>query len=103
MCSQEDSQKREENLKLYSPPFVLASTKSRQNQIMEAKTEQQTILFCGYCLSEDQRWLLAVCTDERGELMECCTINIEIPNRCVSSIDSFVWLTFVFMICLLLV
>lgn len=70
-----------EIMKLYSPPFVLASTKNRQNQIMEVKTEQQTILFCGYCLSEDQRWLLAVCTDERGELMEYCTINIEIPNR----------------------
>ncbi|KAH9525637.1 Mediator of RNA polymerase II transcription subunit 13-like [Bulinus truncatus] len=70
-----------DNLKLYSPPYILASTKSRQNQIMEAKTDMQTIVFCGYCLSEDQRWLLAVCTDEKGELMEHCTINIEIPNR----------------------
>ncbi|CAL1546108.1 unnamed protein product [Lymnaea stagnalis] len=70
-----------ESFKLYSPPFILASTKSRQNQIMEAKTDMQTIIFCGYCLSEDQRWLLAVCTDEKGELMEHCTINIEIPNR----------------------
>ncbi|XP_059177085.1 mediator of RNA polymerase II transcription subunit 13-like isoform X2 [Physella acuta] len=70
-----------ENFKLYSPPYILASTKSRQNQIMEAKSDQQSIVFCGYCLSEDQRWLLAVCTDEKGELMEHCTINIEIPNR----------------------
>lgn len=67
--------------KLYSPPFVLASTKSRQNQIMEGKCDQSTVVFCGYCLSEDQRWLLAVCTDDKGELMEHTVINIEIPNR----------------------
>jgi mediator of RNA polymerase II transcription subunit 13 len=34
-----------------------------------------------YCLSEDQRWLLATLTDERGEMLETSTINIEIPNR----------------------
>ncbi|GFR59275.1 mediator of RNA polymerase II transcription subunit 13, partial [Elysia marginata] len=67
--------------KLYSPPFVLASTKNRQNQIMEGKNDQSTVVFCGYCLSEDQRWLLAVCTDDKGELMEHTVINIEIPNR----------------------
>ncbi|RUS84802.1 hypothetical protein EGW08_007417 [Elysia chlorotica] len=66
---------------LYSPPFVLASTKNRQNQIMEGKSDQSTVVFCGYCLSEDQRWLLAVCTDDKGELMEHTVINIEIPNR----------------------
>ncbi|GFO14516.1 mediator of RNA polymerase ii transcription subunit 13 [Plakobranchus ocellatus] len=68
-------------MKLYSPPFVLASTKNRQNQIMETKCDQSTVIFCGYCLSEDQRWLLAVCTDDKGELMEHTVINIEIPNR----------------------
>ncbi|XP_055863166.1 mediator of RNA polymerase II transcription subunit 13-like isoform X2 [Biomphalaria glabrata] len=70
-----------DTMKLYSPPYILASTKSKQNQIMEAKTDMQTIVFCGYCLSEDQRWLIAVCTDEKGEMMEHCTINIEIPSR----------------------
>ena len=43
--------------------------------------EKSSVLFCAYCLSEDQRWLLAVCTDEKGEMLETCTINIEIPNR----------------------
>lgn len=38
-------------------------------------------MFCVYCMSEDQRYLLAACTDERGEMMETCSINIEIPNR----------------------
>lgn len=38
-------------------------------------------MFCVYCISEDQRYLLAACTDERGEMMETCSINIEIPNR----------------------
>lgn len=43
--------------------------------------EQCSVLYVSYCLSEDQRWLLAVATDERGEIFETATINIEIPNR----------------------
>ncbi|KAK3084678.1 hypothetical protein FSP39_017312 [Pinctada imbricata] len=71
--------------KLYSPPFVLAPIKDKQMILKEStreeKQERSMVLFCAYCLSEDQRWLLAVCTDENGELMETCTINVEIPNR----------------------
>ncbi|ESO97898.1 hypothetical protein LOTGIDRAFT_153005 [Lottia gigantea] len=69
---------------LYTPPFILAPLKDKQAQLAEScggKTEKGNVLFCGYCLSEDQRWLLAVVTDERGELMETCVVNIEIPNR----------------------
>jgi mediator of RNA polymerase II transcription subunit 13 len=43
--------------------------------------EQCSVLYVSYCLSEDQRWLLAVATDERGEIFETATINIDIPNR----------------------
>ncbi|XP_013416581.1 mediator of RNA polymerase II transcription subunit 13-like isoform X2 [Lingula anatina] len=70
--------------KLYSPPYVLAPMKDKQSQLAETcgeVRERSAKFFCGYCLSEDQRWLLAVCTDDRGDLMETCTINIEIPNR----------------------
>lgn len=71
-------------LKLYCPPFILAPVKDKQSTLAEScgeKLEKSTIVFCGYCLSEDQRWLLAACTDERGEMKETCIINIEIPNR----------------------
>ncbi|XP_050408100.1 mediator of RNA polymerase II transcription subunit 13 isoform X3 [Patella vulgata] len=70
--------------RLYAPPFILAPLKDKQAQLAEScggKTENGNVLFCGYCLSEDQRWLLSVVTDERGELMETCVVNIEIPNR----------------------
>lgn len=70
--------------KLYNPPFVLAPLKDKQEQLAEScseKRENSTILMCVYCLSEDQRWLLACCTDEWGETIETCTINIDIPNR----------------------
>lgn len=70
--------------RLYSPPFVLAPVKDKQEQLAEScsdKRENSNILLCVYCLTEDQRWLLACCTDERGEMMETCAINIEIPNR----------------------
>lgn len=40
-----------------------------------------SVLYVSYCLSEDQRWLLASATDDRGLLLETITINIHIPNR----------------------
>lgn len=43
--------------------------------------DQASVLYLSYCLSEDQSWLLAVATDERGEIFETVTINIDIPNR----------------------
>lgn len=43
--------------------------------------DQASVLYLSYCLSEDQGWLLAVATDERGEIFETITINIDIPNR----------------------
>ena len=70
--------------KLFSPPFMLAMQKDKQSQLAESwgeKAEDAGVLLCGYCLSEDQRWLIAVCTDSNGELLETCCINIEIPNR----------------------
>ena len=35
------------------------------------------MLFCGYCLSRDQRWLLAVCTDRVGEMVETCAVAVD--------------------------
>eukprot|EP00096_Caligus_rogercresseyi_P001989 TRINITY_DN1357_c0_g1_i1.p1 TRINITY_DN1357_c0_g1~~TRINITY_DN1357_c0_g1_i1.p1 ORF type:complete len:1138 (-),score=389.25 TRINITY_DN1357_c0_g1_i1:403-3405(-) len=43
--------------------------------------ERSSVLFCNYCLSEDQHWLLASCSDDRGELLKTVVINIEIPNK----------------------
>ena len=83
-------------LKLYCPPFILAPVKDKQSTLAEScgeKLEKSTIVFCGYCLSEDQRWLLATCTDERGEMKETCIINIEIPNRWEMLLTS--WCTYI--------
>jgi mediator of RNA polymerase II transcription subunit 13 len=77
--------------KLFAPPFILDSPKNRQMVVSEffgdgkSATKQNidktSTLFCGYCLSEDQRMLIAAFTDERGELLQTCAINIEIPDR----------------------
>ena len=69
--------------RLFTPPYVLAVQRERQalSDSVGEKPEQTNILYVSYCLSEDQRWLLAVATDTGGELLETCTINIEIPNR----------------------
>lgn len=72
--------------KLFTPPYVLAAHKERpalSSSKSDKPAENVDVLYVSYCLSEDQRWLLAVATDTTGELLETCTINIEIPNRCV--------------------
>ena len=40
-----------------------------------------SVLYVSYCISEDQRWLLASATDDRGELLETTAISIYVPNR----------------------
>lgn len=73
--------------KMYTPPYILSAKQEKSEKAAETfgKTsvvEQQSgILYCSYCLSRDQNWLLAVATDERGELFETVTINVDIPNR----------------------
>ena len=43
--------------------------------------EKSQILFCSYCLTEDQRWLVAACANDKGDILETTVINIQIPNR----------------------
>uniref|UniRef100_A0A671RSB1 Mediator of RNA polymerase II transcription subunit 13 n=1 Tax=Sinocyclocheilus anshuiensis TaxID=1608454 RepID=A0A671RSB1_9TELE len=75
---------RPECLRLYMPPFILAPTKDKQTELGETfgeASQKYNVLFVGYCLSHDQRWLLATCTDLYGELLETCIISIDVPNR----------------------
>ncbi|XP_040013255.1 mediator of RNA polymerase II transcription subunit 13-like isoform X2 [Xiphias gladius] len=71
-------------LQLYSPPFILGPTRPKQPEPGEIWAElppKYNVLFVGYCLSHDQRCILVSCTDQQGELLETCIINIDIPNR----------------------
>lgn len=73
-------------VKLYTPPYILSTRNAKSENVEnfgQTGMEQQcsSIMYCCYCLSEDQSMLLAVVTDERGEFLENCTINIDIPNR----------------------
>jgi len=43
--------------------------------------QQSNVLYVGYCLSEDQRYLLTSCCDENGELIESTSIYIEVDER----------------------
>lgn len=77
---------RPECLRLYTPPFILAPVKDKQTELGETfgeASQKYNVLFVGYCLSHDQRWLLASCTDQHGELLETCIISIDVPNRYV--------------------
>lgn len=68
---------------MYTPPYVLAPLKEKVESVESfgQATEQASVLYLSYCLSEDQSWLLASATDERGEIFETITVNIDIPNR----------------------
>ncbi|KAJ8346902.1 hypothetical protein SKAU_G00283030 [Synaphobranchus kaupii] len=71
-------------LQLYSPPFILGPSRRKQLDVGEACGEgvaRYGVLFLSYCLSHDQRWILVSCTDQQGELLETCVINVDVPNR----------------------
>lgn len=56
-------------LQLYSPPFILGPTRPKQPEQGEIWAEippKYNVLFVGYCLSHDQRWILVSCTDQQG-------------------------------------
>lgn len=63
------------------PPYILGQPKDKPESNSEGQQEKNSVMYCNYCLSEDQRFLLASCTDDRGEIFETVCINIEIPNR----------------------
>ena len=70
----------------YNPPYVLAPIKEKSKETGDSLTsklphDRSSVLFVSYCLSEDQKWLLAAATDDRGELLETTMINIHIPFR----------------------
>lgn len=72
-------------MQLYTPAYILSPKSDFRFKSFADITEQTnqngSVLFCSYCLSDDQRYLLASCSDDRGELSETCSINIEIPDR----------------------
>ncbi|CAG0892736.1 unnamed protein product [Darwinula stevensoni] len=70
----------------YNPPYILAPIKEKSKETGDSLTsklpnDRSWVLFVSYCLSEDQKWLLAAATDDRGELLETTMININIPFR----------------------
>lgn len=78
-----------ENAKVYSAPYVLChpiplpppdSADETASNLL-GSTQNASVLYCGYCLSHDDNYLLAVCTDSVGELIESSVITIEPPLR----------------------
>jgi len=70
--------------KFYTPPFILAPLKDKQTELGEIsgdRRERSQTMFCAYCLSEDQRWLMVSLSNEKGNLLESTLINVEIPGR----------------------
>ncbi|KAH9389698.1 Mediator of RNA polymerase II transcription subunit 13-like [Tyrophagus putrescentiae] len=69
---------------LYTSPFILAPLKDKQTELGEMfgdRREKSQILFCCYCISEDQKWLLVSCTNDRGDILQSKMINVHVPNR----------------------
>jgi len=72
---------------LHQPAYVLAPPPAKKKVDNDSSNssastlERSTTLFVNYCLSEDQHWLLAACSDDRGELVRSVVINVEIPNK----------------------
>ncbi|KAJ3605431.1 hypothetical protein NHX12_027478, partial [Muraenolepis orangiensis] len=60
---------------------VLKGPEPEQGEVWAEVPPRYNVLFVGYCLSHDQRSILVSCTDQLGELLETCVINIDVPNR----------------------
>ncbi|XP_050559233.1 mediator of RNA polymerase II transcription subunit 13 isoform X6 [Spodoptera frugiperda] len=81
-------EKNREPYKLFSPAWVLAAPRALKEVAEtwgQGGGEQGGVLFLAYCLSHDQRWLLAAATDARGELLDTAAINIHVPHSSNSS------------------
>ncbi|CAF0878211.1 unnamed protein product, partial [Didymodactylos carnosus] len=71
-------------MQLYTPAYILSPKSDFRYKSFSDPNEISNngcVLFCSYCLSDDQRYLLVSCSDDRGELLETCSINIEISDR----------------------
>merc|ERR1719291_423707 len=71
---------------MYCPPYILAPPSQKNKKTGDAdgfgsSTERSTVLFVHYCLSDDQKHLLASLADDRGEMVRTTVINVHIPNR----------------------
>ncbi|KAI1293681.1 Mediator of RNA polymerase II transcription subunit 13 [Halotydeus destructor] len=70
--------------RLYTPPFVLAPLKDKNTELSHMfgdQKERSHNMFVCYCLTDNQKWIVASCSNERGDLLETTLINIEVPNR----------------------
>lgn len=75
--------------KVYTPAYILAKSRDKpqhgpggpDSESGVSSSDHCSVLYVSYCLSEDQRWLLATATDEHGLLLETVSINVHIPNR----------------------
>lgn len=70
--------------KMFTPPYILAPLKDKQTELGESygeRREKSTVLFCSYCITEDQRWLLASVTNDKGEMSESTVVNINVIDR----------------------
>lgn len=72
------------NNRFFCPPYILAPLKDKQTELGEMfgeRREKSQTLYCSYCLTEDQRFLLTSVSNERGDVLENSAIHIDIPNR----------------------
>lgn len=53
------------------PPYVLAPVSDHGNSDGNTLEDRSRVLFCAYCLSEDQRWLIASIVRDNGEVSDC--------------------------------
>ncbi|XP_067931928.1 mediator of RNA polymerase II transcription subunit 13-like [Watersipora subatra] len=66
---------------IHTPPYVLAPKRNPLFSDAHGLEDKSRVLFCAYCLSEDQRWLLASVVRDNGEQLDTTVINVHVPNH----------------------
>jgi len=58
------------------PPYILAPSTDHTNNEGGLMESNSRVLFCAYCLSEDQRWLLGSTTRDNGEVCQSSFFSV---------------------------
>ena len=76
------------------PPYILAPVSDNISSDGTSLEERPRVLFCAYCLSEDQRWLLASVVRDNGEV----SYNLIVTSDVYTNSCRFVYFSFCFAI-----
>lgn len=76
---------------VFAPAYTLVGSQDLMAQLNGRSSDpmnHSSVLFVSYCLSQNQKWLLAAFTDEQGGLLDQTIINIQVPASFFTDLET---------------